>query len=143
MAPNRYTELFFLDEAVALAAGHRPCAECRRAAYEAFRAAWTEAGLPGRLAGEIDRELHAARVTRGRAQVTHAADMGTLPDGSFVLLDGVPVLVLGPTLRPFAPGGYRPPRPRPASGPLTVLTPAPLVAVLRAGYRPVLHPSAA
>lgn len=143
MAPGAWTELFFLDEAVALAAGHRPCAYCRRAAFNAYRAAWSAAGQPGARAPEIDAALHAARVTRSRRQITHPAEIATLPDGCFIAGDQAPLLVLGARLLPFAPEGYGPPRPRPGSGRVTVLTPAPSVAALAAGYRPDLHPSAA
>lgn len=151
MTPRRYTELFFLDEAVALAAGHRPCAECRRADYNRFRAAFADAhGLHragGRVyAREMDGVLHPARVERGtRAQIRYRHDMSGLPDGTFVRLDEAPdtaFLVLGERLFPYAFDRYGPARPRP-SGAVTVLTPAPSVAVLAAGYRPVLHPSAA
>lgn len=136
MAPGTYTELFFLDEAVALSAGHRPCAECRRAAYDAFRAA---IGID--RAPEIDRVLHAARVTRDRRQMRHRARAGDLPDGTFVLIDHAPCLIRGGAALPFAPAGYGAPRPRPDRE-VTVLTPVPAVAALRAGYAPVLHPSA-
>lgn len=143
MAPGRYTELFFLDEAVALAAGHRPCAECRRADYLAFRDCWGRAfgAAPG--AAGIDRALHAARlVPQGRAQARHDAAIAALPDGAFVLHHGAPHLVRDDRLWPFLATGYGPPAPRPADGRVTVLTPAPLVAVLAAGYRPILHPTA-
>jgi hypothetical protein len=141
MAPGRWTELFFLDEAVSLAAGHRPCAYCRREAFARFRAAWAAADLQGHRAPEIDAVLHSARVRRDRRQVTHDADAADLPDGAFVLCRGSPHLVIGPKLLPFEPSGYGAPEPRP-SGTVTVLTPAPTIAVLRAGYRPDLHPSA-
>ncbi len=139
MAPGRWTELFFLDEAVALAAGHRPCAYCRREAYNGWVAAWQAAGLPGRWAKEMDAELHVARVGEGGAQ-RHFIDDNP-PLGAFVLMDR-PHLVVPGGLRAFAPSGYGPLIPRPA-GSLTVMTPAPTVAVLRAGYAPILHPSAA
>ncbi|NKX44364.1 hypothetical protein [Roseicyclus persicicus] len=141
MSPGRYTELFFLDEAVALAAGHRPCAECRRADYERFRAAW--AGATGALprAPEMDAALHPARVTRTRAQVRHEAEAAALPDGAFVLWQGAAHLVTGDAIRPFGVTGYGAPRPRPM-GAATVLTPRPSLAVLAAGYRPALHPTA-
>ena len=142
MTTGRYTELFFLDEAVALAAGHRPCAECRRADYLRFLDAWERAhGDRPRTAG-IDRVLHAARVEpRTRRQRRHEADLATLPDGTFVLHAVAPALVRGDRLHPFGPGAYRPPIPRPRSGAVQVLTPAPLVAVLHAGYPVALHPS--
>lgn len=144
MAPGRYTELFFLDEAVALAAGHRPCGACRRADYAGFRAAWaaaTGAGLPAPKA--MDRALHAARlVPRRRTQRTFAALPDGLPDGTFVRVEGGPALILGDRLLPWTPGGYRAPLSRPATGEVEVLTPRPTVAALAAGYRPVLHPTA-
>jgi hypothetical protein len=139
MAPGTWTELFFLDEAVALAAGHRPCALCRRAAYTRFCAAWTTAYGTTPKAAEVDRILHAARLD-GRAQRRHTADIATLPEGAFILTDTAPVLVRRTTLHPFGPTGYGPPEPRPGGGSVIVLTPAPIVAVLRAGYGPTLHP---
>jgi hypothetical protein len=141
VSAGRYTELFFLDEAVALAAGHRPCAECRRAAYRAFREAWAAASLPGRSANEIDQVLHASRVGPYRTQVTHSAEIADLPDGTYVAGPDTPQLVLGPHLVPFAPGGYGRPCPRPKSGRATVLTPIATVAVLRSGYCPLFHPT--
>jgi hypothetical protein len=142
MTPGHYTELFFLDEAVALAAGHRPCAECRRAAYRAFRTAWDRAGLPPcDRASDIDCHLHAARLT-GRTQTRQTLPADSLPDGAFVLdPDDRALLVVGTKCRPYAPDGYGPPLPRP-TGPVVTLTPAPILAVLRAGYRALLHPSA-
>jgi hypothetical protein len=142
MAPGRWTELFFLDEAVALAAGHRPCGECRRADHLAFRAAWGRAFGVEVAAAEMDRVLHAARVVpRRRALATHPAPLAGLPDGTFIRDADDCLLVMGDRLLPFIPEGYGPPRPRPAAGTVTVLTPAPLVAVLCAGYRPRLHPT--
>lgn len=143
MAAGNWTELFFLDEAVALAAGHRPCALCRREDYRAFRAAWAQAFGAQAGADAMDRILHAARVApRGAPPVRHIRDLQDLPDGSFIRQDGQDLLVQGGHLLPFAPEGYGPPQPRRAGGPVPVLTPAPLVAVLTAGYRPRLHPSA-
>lgn len=142
MAPGRWTELFFLDEAVALAAGHRPCALCRRADFKRFRDAWEAAFGARAKVPEIDATLHRARVEpRSRRQVTHRAALEALPDAAFVRCDGEPHLVLGARLLRWRHGGYDEGRRRPA-GAIEVLTPAPLVAVLRAGYRPLLHPSA-
>jgi hypothetical protein len=138
MAPHRYTELFFLDEATALAAGHRPCCECRREDFLRFQAAWRRAFGHGASAGAIDRALHQARVEpRSRRQIRFEAPLDDLPDGAFVLLpDGPsPLLVQGDRLHPWHPGGYGLPRER-GSGRVSVLTPAPTIAVLRAGYRP-------
>jgi hypothetical protein len=148
MQPNRWTHLFFLDEAVAIAAGHRPCAECRREAYNAWRAAWMRAyGLGDPLRAEaMDAVLHPARInpaTRGQRVVPHPA--ADLPDGAMVALPDDPGgawLVLGDGLRRWAPSGYGEARARP-SGQVGLLTPLPSVAVLAAGYRPQLHPSAA
>lgn len=141
MQPGRYTELFFLDEAVALAAGHRPCAECRRSDYNRFRSAWAAAHGPEPRAGLIDATLHAARTTRDRAQRRHVAQARDLPCGAMLLWDGAAHLVHGPSILPFSPAGYGARRPRPEA-PVTVLTPAPSVAVLAAGYAPTLHASA-
>jgi hypothetical protein len=141
MAPGGYTELFFLDEAVAFAAGHRPCAECRRAAYNAFTAAWCRAYGTKPGAKDIDRTLHAARITRTRQQIRHAAPCPPLPDGTIILHDDQPHLVLGPHLQPWTPAAYMPPVPRPETE-VTVLTPKPLVDILRQGYVLTLHPSA-
>lgn len=139
MQPGLYTELFFLDEAVAAAAGHRPCAECRRAEYAAFRKLWSALHGPAD-AGGIDRALHAARIEGGR-QRHHQAPAAGLPEGAFVLWQDAPHLVTPRGLHPHAPTGYGPPLPRPG-GTLTVLTPAPLVAMMAAGWCVVLHPSA-
>lgn len=142
MQPGHYTELFFLDEAVALAAGHRPCAECRRADHLAFRAAWFRAFGTQPSAPEMDRALHAARIDpRTKLQATHQLGSETLPNGTFIRQNDTACLLQDGSLRPFSPDGYGPARPLP-EGEVTVLTPAPTVAVLAAGYRPRLHPSA-
>jgi hypothetical protein len=145
LQPGRFTELFFLDEATALAAGHRPCALCRREDYTRFAAWWRERhGDEG--ADAIDARLHRERVAPGtRAQLRHHAPFDTLPDGAFVLDEGVPRLVLGAQLVEWTPRGYASRRPRPVRADALVLTPPSLVAVLRAGWRsavPLLHPSA-
>lgn len=137
MAPGRYTELFFHDEAVALAAGHRPCAECRRADYAAYR----DALRIGGPVAELDGLLHAARaIPRAYAQRRHTAAIGDLPDGVFILSGDRPCLVHGDSLRPFSPAGYGAPLIRPRGETVTVLTPAPSVEALRGGYRPRLQP---
>jgi hypothetical protein len=136
MAPGRYTELFFMDEAVAAAAGHRPCAECRREAFRAFRTAWEGAHGPVRGVDAIDRPLHAARLAGPwRAQAE------SLPERVFIFWQETPHLLLGEGLRRWSPEGYGAPLPRPA-GPVAVLTPAPLVAAMAAGWQVTLHPSA-
>lgn len=132
MTPGSWTELFFLDEAVALAAGHRPCALCRREAFIAYRAAWGDAPK----APEMDAELHSARL--GPRAVRDGDD---LPDGAFVRLGQEAFLIGGAVMRRFSPAGYGPPLPR-ATGPVELLTPEPSLRVLSRGYRPILHPSA-
>jgi len=139
MPPGRYTALFFWDEPSALAAGHRPCAECRNADWRRFKSAWTAAGLPAGSAAEIDRVLHSARVTRDRRQVTHAADVASLPDGVFVVVGDAPHLKWQGRLWRWSAEGYADVGPS-AEGRITVLTPQPTVATLRAGYLPA-HPS--
>ncbi len=139
MQPGRYTELFFLDEATAFAAGHRPCALCRREDYERFNALWPGAGG----ADAIDLKLHGERLA-GRAQRHHHARFADLPDAAFVLHEGEPWLVLGAELLRWTPGGYAERVPRPA-GAATLITPPSLVEVLRAGWEgvvPLLHSSA-
>src|SRR5436190_18839167 len=90
MTPNRYTELFFLDEATGLAAGHRPCAECRRGRFRAFCDAW-RAGIGNSQAvttAAIDHQLHAERFAPGRTKRSFPASLDDLPDGVFVTLEG-------------------------------------------------------
>ena len=142
LQPGRFTELFFLDEATAFAAGHRPCALCRREDYVRFGELFPGA----RGADAIDAQLHGERVVPGgRAQHHHAAALDRLPDGAFVLRDGAPWLVRGDALLRWTPGGYAERAARPAQARAVLVTPPSLVAVLRAGWEPVvplLHPSA-
>ena len=147
MAPGRYTELFLLDEATAFAAGHRPCAECRREDYNRFAALWVQLHPGERGAEAMDRRLHDERVESATGgQRRHPAGLDELPDGAFVALDDAAWLVLGDELLQWAPNGYASRRPRPRDGTAAVLTPPSLVAVLRAGWVPgavpFLHPSA-
>jgi hypothetical protein len=167
-APGRLTELYFLDEATGLAAGHRPCGECRYRDYQAFKAAWAcgglgggggapgggvpGGGLPGGggsggggLPGvkEIDARLHADRLAGPGVRRTYQAPLSGLPSGTMVDIGGTPWLVRDGQLLAWTPGGYEE-RPLDAPGrPVTVITPRVTVAVLAAGYQPVLHPSAA
>ena len=146
MRPGRFTELFFLDEATAFAAGHRPCALCRRQDYERFGAIWRDLHPAGAGADAIDARLHAERVDPATGgQLRHAAELGELPDGAFVLRGGAPHLVLGAELLRWTPAGYADRETRPARGRAELITPPSLVAVLRTGWRPavpLLHPSA-
>ena len=143
MRPRSYTELFFLDEAVALAAGHRPCAECRRDDYRRFRAAWAlGTSGPTPSADAMDVTLHADRLAGPSTRRTYVVRGGTLPDGTFVERDGHAWLVLGSELLAWSAAGYVARRARP-DGNETVITPRRIVEVIRAGYQPRLHPSAA
>jgi hypothetical protein len=145
LQPGRFTELFFLDEATAFAAGHRPCALCRREDYVSFGDAWREVHPAACGADEIDAQLHAERVAPGtRGQLHHNARLGELPDGAFVLLDGEPWVVSGDRVRRWTPGGYSESQPR-RHITTELITPPSLVAVLAGGWRPAavpfLHPS--
>lgn len=146
MTPGRWTELFFLDEATALAAGHRPCAECRRDDYRRLAAAWVTALGGPASAPAIDRALHAARIEPGtRHQRTWRASIGSLPLGSFVALPERPDeawLKLKDRLRRWSHHGYDATLAVVPAHEAIVLTPHPLVAVLAAGYVPALHPTA-
>jgi hypothetical protein len=143
MSPNRYTELFFLDEAVAFAAGHRPCAECRRERYNAFRAAWAREKRQERLplADEMDVGLHPARIDE-RKKVTYQALLRSLPDGCFVRIEGGAYLVLGDALLLWTPQGYAKRYAQPKDSIVTVLTPEPIVGCFRQGYGPGMHETA-
>jgi hypothetical protein len=145
MAPGNYTELFFLDEATALAAGHRPCHECRSARAQQFAIAWGS-GNPafaeqGRSLVARVRLLHSQRRTPDGSQRTYRSPAAELPAGAMVDVDGEAHLVVGGVLRPLSFGGYGPARALPA-GDTVVLTPNSTVAALRAGYLPEIHPSA-
>jgi hypothetical protein len=149
--PKRWTPLFFLDDAVALAAGHRPCATCRRDAYDAYRDAVTRAvgARAPLLASQLNQRLHLERHRAGRGlaragdRITWTARYAELPDGAIVVAaDGGCQLVLGPRLLRFSFAGWADATPRPARGDATVLTPPTSVAALSHGYPPVLHPSA-
>jgi hypothetical protein len=134
--PSRWTHLYFHDEAVSFAAGHRPCGECRHAEYGAYKAAWAEGlGVPPPSARDMNRRLHAERIHRGtHRRRLHEAGWAELPDGAFVLLDGAPALVLGGRLVGWTPAGYGEARRRPRRGTATAITPPATLAVLAAGY---------
>jgi hypothetical protein len=145
LQPGRFTELFFLDEATAFSAGHRPCALCRRTDYNRFTAIWSSLHPSDRGADAIDERLHAERLEPSwNVQRHHTAELAELPSGVFVLLDSAPWLVLDDGMRRWTPSGYTESGRRP-SGRVEVVTPRSLVAVLRAGWSgavPLLHPSA-
>jgi hypothetical protein len=142
MGTGGWTELFFLDETTALAAGHRPCFLCRRAAAQAFQARFPANGQGVTAkARDIDEALHAERLfgrrKRLRDLTTLAAD---LPDGAMILQGNAPHLILGGLARPWSWRGYGAPVAAQDGGQL--ITPPSTVAVLKAGYRPLIHPSA-
>ena len=138
-----YTELFFLDEPTALAAGHRPCFECRREDAENFAEYWRIAhrlrGRPG--AAEMDQVLHRERL-QSRAKRRHRRNIGGLPDGAFIALGDAAFAVRGDSLLRWTPQGYTARVPRPRGGTVDVLTPPAILAGLSAGYQPRWHPSA-
>ena len=128
-APGRYTVLFFHDEAVAMAAGHRPCALCRRPAFEAYRSALGRPTAPA-----LDDRLHAERWD-GRQRRLHRVPWASLPPGAFVLTDDGPSLVTAVDgLRPWAISGYGAARRLPVAGEARVITPPMSLEVLASGY---------
>ncbi|MGE3779361.1 MAG: hypothetical protein AB7F89_19390 [Pirellulaceae bacterium] len=149
MQPGCYTELFFLDEATALAAGHRPCGECRRDAYLKFRQAWLRGNL-GVLAqnasiADIDAQLHQDRVGLGGTNVRFPAVVGELPEGTFVVLPEQPDsawLWWRGKLLPWSPHGYGQPLANDGNTAMQVLTPRSTVRALAAGYRAACHATA-
>ncbi len=148
MTPGRFTELFFLDEATALAAGHRPCGECRYSDYEHLTGMWAELHPKQHGADAIDEQLdRERRDPRTRERRFHEAEFDELPDGTFVMHDGEPHLLLGSDLLSWSPAGYtaHTSRPAGANASATVITPPSLVALLRTDRTPLvplLHESA-
>jgi hypothetical protein len=146
MSPGLYTELFFLDEAVALAAGHRPCAECRRERFNKFKSSWRRREGVDRLeplrAPEMDEDLHRARIDEQGGKVTYEAALDSLPNGCFVEIDGGAHLVWDDALLLWTPEGYTKRARRPVGVTATVLTPGPTVECIRGGYEPAVHASA-
>jgi len=138
-----YTELFFLDEPTALAAGHRPCFECRRQEAEAFAETWRKARrLRTRpYASDMDETLQRERLN-GRAKRLHRRNIDALPDGAFIALHEAAFAVRGDRLLRWTPQGYDAREPRPCGIAVNVLTPPAILTVLSAGYQPHWHPSA-
>jgi hypothetical protein len=150
MTPGRYTELFFLDEATALAAGHRPCAECRRERYNAFCAAWLAGnartiGSQKPTAPIIDDRLHAERLSADGSKRFFLANLDQLPNGVLIKRKErgeEDYLLWGDRLFCWSSRGYLAPQPRPKKEEVWVLTPKSTIAAIRAGYVPEIHPSA-
>jgi len=135
-----YTELFFLDEVTALAAGHRPCFECRRQDAERFAVLFS--GKKQRASADaMDRVLHAERLD-GKAKRIHRRSLDSLPDGAMVALDGEVFAVRDKHLLPWTPSGYSASKPRPRNLEVDVLTPPSILSILGRGYAPLWHPSA-
>lgn len=141
MSPNRYTELFFLDEATSFAAGHRPCFECRRNDYQHFKALWIK-GNPEYQFDEktsitkIDDILHQERIDRNKTKVTYEENVEELPDGSFVVFDNKPYIILEQKMYLWSPFGYDKISVLSMPDRLTILTPRSIVNTFRAGYVP-------
>jgi hypothetical protein len=140
---RRYSELFFLDEATSLSAGHRPCAECRRDRFNEFRAVFDagDAGRPPR-ADEIDRALHAERLERGGGKKTYEAALSSLPTGVIVEYEGRACLLGAGGLRPWSFSGYGPAAGVSRSARVRVLTPRSIVVAIGSGFVPQVHESA-
>jgi len=137
---NGYTELFFLDEVTALAAGHRPCFECRRQDAERFAALFF--GKTKRAsAPAMDDVLHAERLN-GKEKRTHRRKLDALPDGAMIALDGEAFAVRGKHLLRWTPSGYTERRARPRGLDIDVLTPPSMLTMLSRGYAPLWHPTA-
>jgi hypothetical protein len=149
-APKRYSELFFLDEATSLSAGHRPCAECRRSRYEEFRAAWDDGrGQRGRDASrrflsaeEIDRVLHDERLEAGGVKRAFVAVLSSLPDGAMVEHADGPHLLWNGRLLPWSFSGYGPAVDAAPETEVAVLTPRSIVLTIRGGFAPQVHETA-
>jgi len=148
MSPGHYTELFFLDEASALAAGHRPCAECQRARFDLFRESWAQAnpalaGTTRPSAVSLDAQLHHERLGPVVDADRTCRSLETLPGGTFITPDErLAYLVLDGELLLWAPGGYTPQDVREFRFRARVLTPLSVVRTLSAGYPVDIHPSA-
>jgi hypothetical protein len=141
MRLHSYTELFFLDEATSLSAGHRPCAECRREDYKRFRTMWEIChGVP--VSAEIIDAVLQAERGASRRKRTYRANLADLPNGAFIVLAGQAWLVWGAQLLAWSDSGYGARRRRSPLHDVEVLNPPSIIAVLSAGYRPDVHPSA-
>lgn len=139
MATQSWTELFFLDEATAFAAGHRPCFYCRRDDANRFRTAWEAGnGASGARASEIDAVLHRERLDHGKKRL-HALPTAELPDGAMVQAGDESFLIMRGRALAWSPAGYG--EARAVFHDALLLTPPSTLQAFRSGYRPVLHPS--
>ena len=144
--PGSYSELFFLDEATALAAGHRPCAYCQRGKYNSFKNTWFKTLPAGSTAtlgsGAIDQQLHAERVAPGIEKVPRSGNLSTLPEGVLFEHEGQAILIHQGKLWRWSFDGYVAASPISGVASVSVLTPPSVVRVLAAGYKPQVHPTA-
>ena len=141
MAPRQYTELFFMDEATAFSAGHRPCFECRRKDFDRFKTLWIKAnpeyGFDEKTyIRKIDEVLHRERIDHNGSKITYTSILKDLPDGAFVVYKDQPAVVAGSSIYPWTPSGYGKGIQLAKEERLTVLTPKSVVKVFRSGYIP-------
>ena len=141
MSPNRYTELFFMDEATAFSAGHRPCAECRREAHHHFKECWIKGNpeygfTPKTPIGKMDAIIHSERISADRSKVTYMESIHKLPTGTFVLYEDKPYLIKEHKMYLWIPAGYEKTMNLPAINDVPVLTPKSIVNTFHAGYLP-------
>jgi hypothetical protein len=150
MSPGKYTELFFLDEATALAAGHRPCAECRNADYRRFKELWIRANRAAVKtasdvsAEQIDRQIQEERMNADGSKRSYASALNTLPDGVVVTIgdERDAFLLWKNSIRLWTPAGYEVSRSIEPATIVNVLTPTSVVRTIAAGYAPFVHPTA-
>jgi len=152
MAPNTYTKLFFIDEATAFAAGHRPCAYCRKEDYQLFKKLWIKANPQYNLkenspVAEIDKILHTERIAGTGSATTLTGSLNELPDGVIISYENQPLLWKSGQLYPWTPEGYQQPiihtnateigsTHHTPPDPITILTPASIIRMFKAGYQP-------
>ena len=144
MSPNRWTELFFLDEATSFAAGHRPCFECRRQDAVHFKSSWlrgnAEYGFNEKVPiREIDKVMQQERITGNGEKVTYNERISKLPDGTFFIFEGNPYLLIGGSMHLWTPSGYKVGIVLSKDMLVQVLTPESVVNAFRAGYVPEYH----
>lgn len=145
MAPGQYTELFFLDEATAMAAGHRPCGTCRRSVLKVFREIWSDVILEsdGSIA-DIDQTLHAQRLASVGQPALWSSRLSSLPDGTFFTYpddDEVMYIVWDNGVHRWSASGYMDRQTKDHSIRVNVITPGPMVRVMNSGFLPSVHPS--
>ncbi|MES2061211.1 MAG: hypothetical protein V4456_04785 [Bacteroidota bacterium] len=141
MMPNRWTELFFFDEATAFSAGHRPCFQCRYKAHIHFKEMWLKGnpqfGFTMKTpVAEIDAIIHRERIAADKSKRTYEANLKDLPDGVFVTFNNSPHLIKAGKLHTWSPAGYDQPIDFPKTEKITVLTPRSIVNAFSAGYIP-------